>query len=103
MPYYEYNEGGKIVVRCVPVEQRDAFPGRIFNPGRLRVLVKSGLSEGASANQEVLRGFYSEEQRDPHLHDKMAAGLGLTPGQIKDAWAAPDAVAPARPGELVEA
>ena len=94
MPYYEYMEDGKIVVRYAKVDARDAFPGRVQVPRRIRVIAARHKDEGAYVNEDMTKGFYKEEQKDPHFNDKMGKALGLKPGQIKDVWAAPDAPDP---------
>lgn len=101
MPTYQYLENGRIVERTLPVAQRDEFPGRITVPTRVRVLTNGGKTEAEWQAEEVLRGFYRLEQKDPNANDKMREGLGMTPAQIRDVWAQPDEYRPQRPGEIL--
>lgn len=84
MPVYEYVENGRIVERAVPVDQRDAFPGRLTVPRRVSVCPRGKPSQGS----EVLRGLYREESKPgaaSGLHRCMGS-LGLNPSQVKDVW-----------------
>lgn len=101
MPLYEYLEpGGRVVTRRLAVADRDLYPGRIVVPRTVRVL-KPGRSEAEWQAEEVLRGFYREEQKNPRLNDVVRSALGMGPDRVKDVWAEPDAPYAERPGEVV--
>jgi len=84
MPAYEYREGGKIVVRVLPVKDRDTFPGRITIPSRLSVCPRGAPSQA----DEVLRGYYRSEEKlgTARVRDAEKA-LGMTHHQVKSLWA----------------
>lgn len=100
MPVYEYIEGGRRIVRRLPVEERDAFPGRVVVQP-VRVLTQGQVTEAEWQAREVLNGFRREEQKNPRLNDTVRAALGMSPDKVKDTWAEPDAPYVERPGELV--
>lgn len=49
MPTYEYIEAGKRVLRVLPVEQRDSFPGRVTVPSRVAVCPRGEPSQEHAA------------------------------------------------------
>lgn len=102
MPVYEYIEGGRVVARRLPVEERDRFPGRIVVPRTVRVLTGTGRTEAEWQASEVLRGFYREEQKNPRLNDTVRAALGMNADGVKDTWAQPDAEYPEAGPEVRE-
>lgn len=59
MPLYEYLEAGRIVSRVLPVEQRDAFPGRIPVPSRVCVCPRGAPSQEHS----TMNGLRKVEQQ----------------------------------------
>jgi hypothetical protein len=82
MPVYQYLEGERLVERVLPVARRDDFPGRLAVPRRVLVCPRGRISQG----EQVLRGFYEVEQRDPSMHRQLKANLGLSAAQIREAW-----------------
>lgn len=83
MPVYEYREGRKTVLRRLPVEERDKYPGRITVPSRLTVCPKGAMTQG----EQVLRGFYQCEQRYGTARVRQTEkALGLNHHGVKKAW-----------------
>lgn len=86
MPVYEYREGGRVVVRALPVAERDTFPNRITVPSRVHV-VAGAPDPGA----DTLRGFHRcEERYGTESVRQCAKALGLTRDQVKKVWQRPD-------------
>jgi hypothetical protein len=84
MPLYEYMEGGRRVVRRLPVAQRDSFHGRVTVPSRVLVCPRGEPTQG----DEVLRGFSrAEETLGTEKVRLTAKALGLTRDQVKAVWA----------------
>jgi hypothetical protein len=83
MPAYEYQQGGKTIVRVLPVERRDDFPGRVVIPSTLHVCPRGEPTQG----DQVLRGFYRcEEKNGTAAVRNTEKALGLTAGKVKDLW-----------------
>jgi hypothetical protein len=84
VPAYEYIEGGKTVVRVVPVADRDKYPGRVQVPRRVMVCPRGEPSQG----DEVIRGFYQCEQRYGTAKVRLTEkALGMNASQVKKTWA----------------
>ncbi len=91
MPLYEYIEGGRQVIRRLPVAERDSFPGRVVVPSRINVCPKGEPTQA----ETTLAGWKDCEERDgTEAVRQTAASLGMTREQVKRAWAAPDPVDP---------
>ena len=87
MPSYEYIEGGRSVVRVLPVAERDRFPGRVTVPSRVMVCPRGEPSQGS----QVLRGFERAESTSGTEKVRLCAkAIGLTRDQVKKVWAAND-------------
>lgn len=86
MPSYEYIEGGRTVIRVLPVAERDRFPGRVTVPSRIAVCPRGEQSHG----EAVLRGFSRcEETFGTEKVRQCARALGLTRDQVKKVWSEP--------------
>lgn len=86
MPVYEYLENGKVVLRRVPVADRDMYPGRVTIPSRLTVCPRGESTQGES----VLRGFYQCEQKMGTAKVRAnERAMGLDHHKIKSLWKHP--------------
>ena len=50
MPTYEYIENGQTVLRVLPVEHRDDFPGRVTVPVRIGIIGREPTPEAQAMN-----------------------------------------------------
>jgi len=86
MPIYEYREGGKMVLRQLPVARRDDFPNRVTVPSRVEVCPRGQPTQG----DQVLRGFYRcEEKSGTASVRRIEKELGMTASQVKKVWNEP--------------
>lgn len=86
MPVYEYRHRGKVILRRVPVAERDRYPGRVTIPSRLTVCPRGEPTQG----EQVLRGFYEEELKTGSKAVRQTErALGLNHHKVKSLWKHP--------------
>jgi hypothetical protein len=77
MPIYEYSgPDGCLIERCLPVDQRDRYPGRVTIPRRVHV--GRGLLEPSTVGAAVPRALRELEIKHGGHGDRLAREMGFS-------------------------